>query len=85
MVGIRNIQIGYSDGPLDQVCLPDCLKGAGKGVSKLYGLRGDLLDRGLIHNWRPLVGLCQKIQDEPRPSVLLGNHHNLGQLEVLPK
>ena len=77
MVGIRNIQLGYSDRPLDRVCLPYFLKDAGEGASKFHGLWGYHPDHGLIHTWRPLVGLCQKVQYELGPSVLLGNRRNL--------
>ena len=76
MVGICNIQIGYSDGPLDRVCLPDCLKDAGEDASTLHGFRGVLPDRGLIHTRCPLDGLCQQIEYEIRPAVLLGNRCN---------
>ena len=48
-MGIRHIQIGNSGGPLDRVCLIDCLKDAGEGVPKLHGLWGALRDHGLIH------------------------------------
>ena len=58
VVGICNIQIGYSNGPLELVCLPDHLEDAGEGVSKLYGLRGDFPDRGIIHTLCPFVRLC---------------------------
>ena len=76
MVDICNIQLGYSDGPLDRVCLPDRLKDMGEGASKLHGLRGDLPGRGLIHTRCPLDGLCQQIEYEIRPAVLLGNRCN---------
>ena len=76
LLGIHNIHLGYSDGPLDQVCLPDCLKYAGEGAYKLHGLWDDLTDCGLIHTRRPLFGLFQYVENETRPAVLLGNHHN---------
>ena len=85
MVGIHNIHLGYSDGPLYWVCLPDYLKGAGEGASKLHGLWGALPDHGVNHTWRSLVGLCGQVQDEPRPSVFLVNRRNPGLLEVFPK
>ena len=81
MIGIRNIQLGYSDGPLDQVCLLDRLKDAGESASKLHGLQDNLPDHGHIHTWHPPVGLCQKVQDYPHPLVLLGKRCNSGQLE----
>ena len=85
MVGIRNIHLGYLDGPLDRVFLTDFLKDAGEGASKFHGVRVDLPDRGIIHTWFPIVGLCQLVQDEPWPLVILGNRRNLGQIKVFPE
>ena len=78
MVGICNIHMGCSDGPLDKVCLSDRLEDAGEGASKFQGLLGDFPDRGLIHYWHPLFKLCVQVQDEQRPSVLLGDRRNMG-------
>ena len=78
MLGIHNIQIGYSDGPHDRFCLPDFLEDAGEGASKLHGIRGDIPDHGLIHTWRTLVGLCRQAQYELWPLVFLGYLHNSG-------
>ena len=85
MVGIHNIQLGYSYGALDRVCLLDRLKDTGEGASKLHGLRGDLPDCGLIHTCRPFVDFFQQGQYDLQPSVLLGNRRNLGQLEFFPE
>ena len=84
-VDIRNIQLGYLDRHLDRVCLLDLLKDVGEGASKLHGLRGGLPVCGIINTWRPLSRLFQQVQDEPRPPVFLGNHHNPVQLNFFPQ
>ena len=60
MVGIRNIQIVYLEGPLNRVCLPYCLKDAGECASKLHGLRGDIPFCGIINTGRPIFRLCDR-------------------------
>ena len=73
MVGIYHIHIGYSDGLLDRICLPDCLKGEREGAPKLHRLWGALPDRGLIHTCRSLVKLCGQVLNELRLRCSWGN------------
>ena len=52
---------------------------------KLHVILRNLYVCGFFDTRCPLIGVLGKVVDEARPEVLLGDLHNAGHIEILPK
>ena len=85
VIGVHHIQFLHVHWTLGWVRLPDYLKDTGGFSSKIYQVWCKLPIYGVVDTWYSLVGLLRKIKDEAQPKLLLGDHSNTVQLDIVSK